>query len=302
MVEKPMTQTANRTSAANIVIHLVFVAIFLAMLLPFLLVIAISVTQEQSLIRDGYKLIPAAFSLDAYAYIFRSPLLLVRAYGVTIETTILGTIGSLFLTSLTAYVVSRKDYRYVRGTTFYVFFTMLFNGGLVPSYILMTQYLHLKDTIWALILPGMLTPFYILIMKGFIGEIPRELIESAKVDGAREWRIFFGIVLPLSKPALATLGLFIAFNYWNSWFPALLYINNERLVPIQLLLTRMMNTINFLSTNSQFMSGISIDTSKFPNLSARMAMTVLAAGPMMFVFPFFQKYFVRGLTVGSLKG
>jgi putative aldouronate transport system permease protein len=297
-----MKQTAKKMTFADIWINLTFIVVVLSMVLPFLLVIAISITEEQSLIQNGYQLIPAKLSMDAYYYIFKSPLILIRAYWVTIETTILGTFGSLFITAMTAYVVSRKDYRYVRWTTFYVFFTMLFSGGLVPSYILVTQYLHLKDTIWALILPGMVTPFYILIMKGFISEIPRELIESAKVDGASEWRVFFQMILPLSKPALATLGLFISFNYWNSWFPALLYINNEKLVPIQLLLTRMMNAISFLTTSSQFMSGISIDTSKFPNLSARMAMTVLAAGPMLFVFPFFQKYFVKGLTLGSLKG
>ncbi len=289
-------------SYVEIGINLLFILVALSMVVPFLLVIAISLTSEEAILTKGYHLIPPTFSVDAYHYIFRSPMILIQAYWVTILTTVIGTFASLALTSMTAYVVSRKDYRYVKPTTFYIFFTMLFSGGLVPSYILMTQYLHLKDTIWALILPGMLSPFYILIMKGFIGEIPKELIESSKVDGASEWRIYFQMILPLSKPALATLGLFISFNYWNSWFPALLYINSEKLVPIQLLLTRMMNTINFLTTSSQFMSGLSIDTSKFPNLSARMAMTVLAAGPMMFVFPFFQKYFVKGLTVGSLKG
>lgn len=296
------SQTIKPSSSVQLVIHLIFVAVALLMVLPFLLVIAISLTEEQAILRNGYRLIPESLSLDAYAYIFQSPMLLIRAYGVTILTTVLGTICSLMLTSMTAYVVSRRDYRYVRFSTVYVFFTMMFSGGLVPSYILITQYLHLKNSMLALILPGMLSPFYILIMKGFIGEIPKELIESAKSDGASEWRIYFRIILPLSKPALATLGLFISFHYWNSWFPALLYIDNEKLAPIQLLLTRMMNTINFLLTNSEFMGGITIDTSTFPNLSARMAMTVLAAGPMMFVFPFFQKYFVKGLTVGSLKG
>ncbi|WP_308638404.1 carbohydrate ABC transporter permease [Paenibacillus silvisoli] len=297
-----MNRTRKKLSYVEIGINLLFILVALSMVVPFLLVIAISLTSEEAILTKGYHLIPPTFSVDAYHYIFRSPMILIQAYWVTILTTVIGTFASLALTSMTAYVVSRKDYRYVKPTTFYIFFTMLFSGGLVPSYILMTQYLHLKDTIWALILPGMLSPFYILIMKGFIGEIPKELIESSKVDGASEWRIYFQMILPLSKPALATLGLFISFNYWNSWFPALLYINSEKLVPIQLLLTRMMNTINFLTTSSQFMSGLSIDTSKFPNLSARMAMTVLAAGPMMFVFPFFQKYFVKGLTVGSLKG
>ncbi len=148
----------------------------------------------------------------------------------------------------------------------------------------------------------MLSPFYVLIMKGFLSKMPYEIVEAAKIDGSSEWRIFFGIILPLSTPSLATLGLFISFNYWNSWFNALLYIDEEKLVPLQLLLVRMMNRIDFLQTNKDFAKQLRFDFSSFPNLSARMAMTVMAAGPMMFIFPFFQKYFVQGLSVGSLKG
>ncbi|TLS51875.1 carbohydrate ABC transporter permease [Paenibacillus antri] len=289
-------------SLAELAIHLIFVATTIAMVVPFLLVVSISLTEERMLNELGYRLIPPKISFDAYRYIFESPVILSRAYGVTIMSTALGTFGSLLLTAMMGYGISRRDYRYNRPVTFFVFFTMMFSGGLVPTYILITQYLHLRDTIWALILPGMLSPFYIMVMKGFLTKVPHEIIESAKIDGAREWTIFVRIVLPLSAPALATLGLFISFNYWNSWFPAMLYIDNEKLVPIQLLLVRMMQTINFLTTHSEFVSRLNVDLAEFPNLSARMAMTVLAAGPMMFVFPFFQRYFVQGLTVGSLKG
>jgi putative aldouronate transport system permease protein len=200
------------------------------------------------------------------------------------------------------YVISRRDFRYRVPATFFIFFTMLFNGGLVPSYILITQYLYLQNTLWALILPSLISPFYIMIMKGFLTKMPFEIIESAKMDGARELRIFFTIILPLSTPALATLGLFISFGFWNSWVPSLLYIDNEKLIPIQLLLVRMLQSLEFLTSNSDFVNQFGVDTSELPTLSARMAMAILAGGPMVFIFPFFQKYFVKGLTVGSLKG
>lgn len=296
------TSGNSRYSMGNFFIHAVFIAVSAAMIIPMVLVIAISITEERSIIQYGYSLIPKTISFDAYHYIFKSPVILTRAYGVTILTTVLGTLGSLLLTSMVGYGISRRDFRYNRFATFYVFFTMLFSGGLVPTYILMTQYLGLRNTLWALILPGMISPFYVMVMKGFLSKIPYEIVESAKVDGASEFRIFFRIVLPLATPALATLGLFISFNYWNAWFPALLYIDNEKLVPIQLLLVRMMQQVEFLKQNAQFMSGLDVDLNDFPNLSARMALTVVAAGPMMFVFPFFQRFFVQGLTVGSLKG
>ncbi|WP_404823803.1 carbohydrate ABC transporter permease [Paenibacillus rhizovicinus] len=272
------------------------------MVLPFVLVISISFTDESSIIEHGYLFIPADFSTKAYTYIFEAPTVLVRAYGITILTTVIGTLLSLLVTAMLGYVTSRRDFRYRTPASFFVFFTMLFNGGLVPSYILVKQYLHLDNTIWSLILPFLVSPFYIMVMKGFLSKIPFEIIESAKMDGAREIRIFFTIILPLSTPALATLGLFLSFGFWNSWFPALLYIDNEKLIPIQLLLVRMMQKLEFLTSNSDFISQFGMDMSKFPSLSARMAMAILAGGPMVCIFPFFQKYFVKGLTVGSLKG
>ncbi len=286
----------------NSLIHVLFIFLTLAMVIPFLLVISISLTSEQALNEFGYQFIPKEFSLTAYEYILDSPIVLIRAYGVTILVTIMGTMMGLLLTAMTAYGISRRDYMFNRSTTFFIFFTMLFSGGLVPSYILMTQYLDLKDTIWALVLPGLLSPFNIMVMKGFLQKIPHEIIESAKVDGAREWRIFFQIILPLATPALATLGIFISFNYWNAWFPALLYIDNEKLVPLQLLLVRIMNNVELLTSNIEFLNGLSMNIMEIPKLSARMAMAIAAAGPMLFIFPFFQKYFVQGITVGSLKG
>ena len=289
-------------SLVKILTHLLFAMITLAMISPFILVISISFTEDSSIVEHGYQFIPSQLSTKAYDYIFKVPNLLIRAYGVTIFTTVVGTVLSLLVTAMLGYVISRRDFRYRNAATFFIFVTMLFNGGIVPSYILITQYLGMGNTIWALIIPGLVSPFYIMVMKGFLTKMPFEIIESAKVDGARELSIFFRIVLPLSTPALATLGLFISFGFWNSWFNALLYIDNEKLIPIQLLLVRMLQNLDFLTSNSEFVNQFGVDTSNLPTLSARMAMAILAGLPMVFIFPFFQKYFVQGLTVGSLKG
>ncbi|MBX4148910.1 carbohydrate ABC transporter permease [Paenibacillus lautus] len=287
---------------SKILIHLLFILLSLAIVLPFLLVVAVSLTDEASLTDKGYQFVPESFSLEAYRYLLDAPDILLRAYGVTITVTVIGALAGLLLTAMTAYVISRPDYRYNRVTTFYVFFTMLFSGGLVPSYILITQYLHLKDSLLALILPVLLSPFNIMVMKGFMSKIPLEIVESAKIDGARELRIFFRIILPLSMPALATLGLLISFTYWNEWFNAMLYIDDPDKVPLQLLLVRTLGSIEFITSNSEFSQQLGIDLSSFPNNSARMAIAVLAGGPMLIIFPFFQRFFVKGLTVGSLKG
>ncbi|CAM3533844.1 MULTISPECIES: carbohydrate ABC transporter permease [Paenibacillus] len=287
---------------SKMIIHLLFALLSLAVVLPFLLVIAVSFTDEASLTENGYQFLPKSFSLEAYRYLLDAPDILLRAYGVTVTVTVIGALAGLLLTAMTAYVISRPDYRYNRATTFYVFFTMLFSGGLVPSYILITQYLHLKDSLLALILPVLLSPFNIMVMKGFMSKIPLEIVESAKIDGARELRIFFGIILPLSTPALAALGLLISFTYWNEWFNAMLYIDDPNKVPLQLLLVRTLSSIEFITSNSEFTQQLGIDLSSFPNNSARMAIAVLAGGPMLVIFPFFQRFFVKGLTVGSLKG
>ncbi|BBH21510.1 sugar ABC transporter permease [Paenibacillus baekrokdamisoli] len=287
-------------SIAISIVHVLFGLVALAMLLPLLLVVAVSLSDENAVVKYGYRFIPEQFSLKGYQVVFHNPGILVSAYSITLIVTIAGTLVSLLFTAMVAYVMSRKDYRYRKATTFFVVFTMLFNGGLVPFYILIVKYLHMKDTMWVLILPYLINPFYVMIMKGFLDRMPTEIIESAKMDGAGEYRSFFTIVLPLSTPALATVGLFISFVYWNDWWLGLLFVDNEKLVPLQLLLYRTMNSIEFYATNSQYLSG-NVDISQFPSLTTRMALAVLGAGPMLFIFPFFQRYFVKGLTVGSLK-
>ncbi|WP_337102764.1 carbohydrate ABC transporter permease [Paenibacillus sp. YIM B09110] len=284
-----------------------FINVFLTILclmiaLPFVLVVIISLTSENSLVQNGYQFLPKEWSAEAYRIIFEKPDPLLKGYLVTLVITVIGTVTSLLLTAMTAYPISRMDFRYNRPITFYVFFTMLFNGGLIPFYIMMTQYLHLKNSLLAIILPTLLSPFNIMIMKGFLDKISKEIIESAKVDGAKEFRIFFGIILPLSTPALATLGLFIAFGYWNEWFYALLFIDNDKYIPLQLLLVRILSQIEFLANSPLAQVADKLAYANFPTLSVRMAMAILAGGPMLVIFPFFQKYFVKGITVGSLKG
>lgn len=283
-------------------IQLFFIVASACMVIPFLLVVSVSFTSENSLIHHGYQFIPHHLDLQAYRYIFKVPGPLLQAYEVTAIVTVVGTAASLLVTSMLAYSISRKDYKYRTISSFYVFFTMLFSGGLIPFYILVTQYLHLRNTIWAMILPGLLSSWNVLVLKGFFVKIPFEIIESAKMDGAREWRIFFTIMIPLSTPALSTMALLIAFNYWNEWFNAMLFIDNPDLVPLQLLLVRMLNNMEVITQNLSKFGLPNIDLKNFPTMSARMVMVILAAGPMMVVFPFFQRYFVQGLTVGSLKG
>ncbi len=291
----------NKITPSSMIINAFFIITCLLIALPFVLVVSISLTSENSLSQFGYHFIAKEWSFEAYRIVFEKPATLLKGYGVTILITVIGTVLSLFLTALMAYPLSRRDFRYNRPLTFFVFFTMLFNGGLIPFYILMTQYLHLKNTLAALIIPGLMSPFNIMIMKGFLDKISKEIIESAKVDGAKEFRIFFRIILPLSTPALATLGLLISFGYWNEWFNALLFIDNDKFIPLQLLLVRILSQADFLANSPMAEVSDKLKYAHFPTMSVRMAMAIVASGPMLIVFPFFQKYFVKGITVGSLK-
>lgn len=280
----------------KIIVHLILTLIGLACLIPMILVISISLSDEKIVAREGYSLLPVGFTTFAYEYILQNPNQILRAYGVTLLVTVLGTLAGLLLCSLLGYAISRKDYRFRGPLSFIVFFTLLFNGGMVPFYILVTRYLGLKDNILALILPYMVTAWYVLILRTSFSQLPVELMDAARIDGAGEWRIFFQIVLPLSKPALATVGLFFILRYWNDWFLALLFINKDTLYPLQYLLYVLMKNITFLASNPQT-TGIAL-----PAQSARMAMAVLAFGPALFSFLLLQKYFVRGITIGGLKG
>jgi putative aldouronate transport system permease protein len=285
---------------SNLIIHIILLLFALMCIIPLLAIVSMSLSRDVDLNNLGFSIIPLHFDLTAYRYVLSDPTLIINSYKVSILVTVVGTILSLFATSGIAYVLSRPDYRYRNKLSFYVFFTLLFNGGLVPWYMLIVNYLHLLNTIWALILPYLVSAWFILLLRTFLQKLPFDIIESCYIDGANEYTIFFKIVLPLSTPGIATIGLFIVLTYWNDWWLGLLFIEQQHLVPLQLLLYRELANINYL-TSSIAIPGF-LKVSNLPTESARMAMAILAAGPIMFVFPFFQKYFVKGLTVGSVKG
>lgn len=291
----------SKKTLPQMIIHFVFILFSLACIIPLVSIISISLSNETDIIKNGYSLFPRVFDISAYAYILYEPIQIINAFKVSIIVSILGTFISLIVAAGIAYTLSRHDYKFKNPLSFYVFFTMMFNGGLVPTYILLSNYLHLKNTIWVLILPYIAVPWFILLLRSFMQKIPYDIIESCMMDGASEFRIFFQIILPLAKPGLATIALFTILQYWNDWWLSLLYIEKESLVPLQYMLYRMMNNITFLTSSSNQMPP-GLNNAVIPSESARMAMAILAAGPMLAVFPFFQQYFVRGLTVGAVKG
>ena len=272
-------------------------------LLPIILIVLASFTEEQTLIRDGYTFFPKNFSLDAYYYMVKQGAVIVRAYGVSIFVTVVGTCLSVLLTTMLAYPMSRKSFKFRNALAFFVFFTMLFNGGIVPSYIMWTKFLHIKDTIWALIIPNYLvTAFNVILVKNFYqNSIPDSLVEAAQIDGASEFTIFRKIMFPLAVPTVATISLFTGICYWNDWTNGLYYISDEKLYSIQLLLMKIMNNIQALRSNSTA-ALLGTGTVDLPGTSIRMAMAVIGILPILLIYPFVQKYLVKGVVVGAVKG
>lgn len=281
-------------------IHLIFILYSICCLVPILIVISTSLSSETEILKHGYGLIPKGFTTFAYETILKSPQALIRAYGVTTLVSLVGVVCGLWLTATLGYILYRKDFKWSKQLSFYVFLTMIFNGGLVPFYIVISVWLGLKDNLLALILPYLVNPWFVLIIKGFMKSVPHSLIESAKIDGASELKIFVRIVLPVCKPALATVGLFLLLQYWNDWWLSMLFINREELFTLQYMLVRILNNIQFMSEHMALI-GTTAAQMKYPDFSARFAMCILAAGPMLFIFMFFQKYFASGIMVGSIK-
>ena len=263
----------------------------------------ILITYRDAILKNGYSFFPETFSLVAYEALFKDYSTIVGGYAVSIGITIAGTILSVLLMALFAYPISRGDYPFRAFFTFFLFFTMLFNGGMVSRYMVYTQVLDLKDSYMALILPLLIVPFNVIIMRTFFqSTIHPSLIDSARIDGAGEIRIFFRIVLPLSLPVLATMALFSTIAYWNDWFNALLYIDSEDKYPLQYLMRRVINDVQYLRNNITVAAQNPELMSKLPDQSLQMAMAIVGMGPILIVYPFFQKYFVKGLTVGAIKG
>lgn len=276
----------------------ILLAVFsIVCLFPFLLVISASFTDEYTLLWEGYKLIPSKFSTNAYKLVFQTSQL-GSAYMITIFTTVAGTAASLLVTSMMSYALSVKKLHIRNKVAFFVYFTMLFSGGMVANYLLITKYLHLKDNILVYILPALVSPWNMMLLRNFFATIPESLAESAKIDGANDMTILMKIILPIAKPGLVTIGLFYALSYWNEWYKAMLYIDKENMITLQYLIMKILRNINFANTVAGSV-GISMNV---PTYTSRMATVVVTIGPIVFLYPFLQKYFVKGLTVGGVKG
>ena len=271
-------------------------------LMPVVLIIIASFTSEQALLENGYSFFPAEWSLSAYYYLINQGKIIVRAYGVSVFVTIVGTLVSLLITTMLAYPMSRRNFKYKNVLSFFVFLTMLFNGGIVASYMMWSNLFHIKDTVWALMIPNYLvTAFNVFLVRNYYANnIPEALIESAQIDGATELSIFWKIILPLSVPTVATVSLFTALFYWNDWVNGLYYIRDAKYYGIQNLLIKIMNNIEFLKSGSSNLLGMG-DIS-LPGTSVRMAMAVIGILPILIIYPFVQKYFIKGVVVGAVKG
>lgn len=290
--------------AFNIISYTVISIVALVCLIPFLMVIIGSFTAESEIVANGFSFFPKELSIEAYKTALKEPIAILKAYGVTASLTVIGTAIGLFIVAMTAYVLQRKDFKWRNKVSFFFYFTTLFSGGLVPWYILMVKYLGLKDSYLSLLLPPMLSVFNIIIMKSYMGGIPQALTESAKIDGAGDFTIFVKIILPLAKPALATIGMMIALGYWNDWYNSMLFINNENLYSLQYYLYKIVNNIEAYKTIlAQAGVGTSLgSTINMPSESLKMALTIIVTGPIILVYPFIQKYFVSGVTIGAVKG
>lgn len=284
----------------NLCFYIFIIVFALASLFPFILVITSSFADEVSLAKEGYKLIPSKLSLDAYKLLFKTKSIF-NAYKVTVFITVVGTILSMIVTSSMAYAMSVKSFKIRNGLALFVYFTMLFSGGLVSSYLLISKYLNMKDSIWVLIIPALIQPYNLLLMRNFFSGIPDSLAESAKIDGANDIKILLSIILPISLPGIATISLFYALSYWNEWYKVLLYIDKDKLYTLQFLIMKIMRQINY-ATSEAAQFDLTAGFQLIPTYSYRMATVVVTIGPIILLYPALQKYFVKGLTVGSVKG
>lgn len=285
-------------------IHLFFWAFTVASLIPFILVFMVSISSEDSIMQNGYSLFPSQISFAAYQFLFHDFSEIAKAYGVTILTTVVGTVVSLLITALFAYPLSRPELPFRRTISFYIFFTMLFGGGMVPWYITYVNMFDLKNTIFAMIIPNLLlSAFNVLLMRSFFAStIPESVVESATIDGASELKIFFKIVVPLSLPIMATIGLFNTLSYWNDWYNCMLFIDKPELYNIQYLMTKTLTNIQYLLMKSNSSAQVGDLLATMPRETVRMALAIVGIAPLMFAYPFFQKYYISGITTGAVKG
>ena len=294
----------NRISGStNAIFNIMFILLALICIIPVFFVFMISISSEESIAQNGYRFIPEVFSLDAYKFLGREISMIIDALGVSVIVTAVGTALGVALTTLMGYVISRRSYKLNNFFTMLVFVPMVFNGGMISSYVVNTQFMHLKDTMWALILPLCVSSFNVVICKTFFRtNIPESVIESAQIDGATQFQIFGKIALPLSKPLLATIALFLTFGYWNDWFQSSLYITDSSLYSLQALLDHFERNMQAMLSNPALGVSMTEYINSMPKEGARMAMAVIIIVPIACCYPFFQKYFISGLTVGAVKG
>lgn len=295
----------NRISnPANLVLNILYAIFTLFCILPFILVIILSFTDEATIYANGYSFFPEKWNIVAYSYILKTGDQLITSFITSITIAVIGTIMGVTVMSMYAYALYRKDFKFRSFFSFLSFFTMLFGGGLVPFYMVCTQLLNLKDSIWALIIPMSIGPFYIIVLRTFFQtSVPESIIESARLDGAGEFRTLIQIVMPVAIPGIATIALFTTLDYWNDWFNAMLFIQTEKLYPLQYLIMSIQDKMDFLLRNNNRMSSRQLkELSKVPNESARMAMVFISTLPITMAYPFFQRYFIQGLQIGSVKG
>jgi len=299
---KKKRSTLALSPATNALLNALMVLLCILALLPIYIIVISSITSESALTTNGYRLWPEEFSTMAYTFLFSKGSIVITAYKNTIISTLAGTVLSVFMVGLYAYPLSRDDFKFKGFFTFYAFFTMLFGGGLVSYYMVMRQVLQIQNSLWALFLPSAFSPFWVIIMRTFYKtNIPNEVIESARIDGASEWRTLFQIVIPLAVPGLATVALFSAIGIWNNFFNCLLLVDEAKYFNLQFTIYTTLNNIRFLLENADKMQGL-VNISELPSQTFRMAMAVVTVGPIIFAYPFFQRYFIRGLTMGAVKG
>ncbi len=285
-------------------LNLIMIFAALLCLIPFAQIEQCSFSDNSVMVRYGYPRWPRKRSFAAYAYLADRSNTILRAYGVSVAVTLLGTLANLSITTLLAYPLSRRDLPARSALCFFVFFTMLFNGGLVPTYIWYTNFIGVKNTLWGLIVPGlMMKAYYVILIRTFVtNNVPTALIESAQIDGATEFRLFLRIILPMCKPIIATVLLFVGIDYWNDWYNGMIYVTNSRLYSIQNFLTRLLNDIAYLQSSANLTGDAAAVLAKMPTVSVRLAIAIIGILPIVIVYPFIQKNFVKGIAIGSVKG
>ncbi len=303
MLAKKYRSVNEISTMSNIILNIFYILLVAICLLPILLVVAISFTDEKEILMNGYSLIPKVFSTEAYKFVLSAGEGIVSGYTISIIVAVLGTVLSTSVITLYAYPLSRSNFRYKNQFAFFAFFTMIFGGGLVPWFIVYSQLIRIRGTIWILIIPYLMNAWYVMIMRTFIKTtVPESLMESAKIDGAGEFRTFFSIVLPLLKPGLATIGLLSCLGYWNDWYLPLVFLTDRKLYNIQYVMYQTLSDIQFLTSGSANFAQLGNVLADLPGESARMVIAVLSIGPIVFAYGFFQKYFIKGLTIGAVKG